>query len=148
MGNQIGKRGKSVLFELRNALRAGDIWLADSRRYREISTALVPIETVSETARLAVPLEAEDWLRHRTHTLKRNMAQISGADQAGCRARLETMKVCRPFGSRTSALPIARSIRQHIEITKFHASLYDNSSSNEPLNGSENSPMISMPRIR
>ncbi|KOF12633.1 hypothetical protein AC244_33460 [Ensifer adhaerens] len=83
MGNQIGKRGKSVLFELRNALRAGDIWLADSRRYREISTALVPIETVFETARLAVPLEAEDWLRHRTHTLKRNMAQISGADQAG-----------------------------------------------------------------
>ncbi|QFI69856.1 hypothetical protein [Sinorhizobium alkalisoli] len=72
-----------LLFELRNALRSGDIWLADSRRYREISTALVPIETVSETARLAVPLEADDWLRHRSHILKRGMAQISCANEAG-----------------------------------------------------------------
>ncbi|RAX37839.1 Tn3 family transposase [Rhizobium tropici] len=72
-----------ILFELRNALRSGDIWLADSRRYREISTALVPIETVSETARLVVPLEADDWLHRRSQVLKHGMAQIEGANEAG-----------------------------------------------------------------
>lgn len=72
-----------LLFELRNALRSGDIWLADSRRYREISTALVPIETLSEIARLAVPLGADHWLRHRSHILKRGMAQIECANEAG-----------------------------------------------------------------
>lgn len=72
-----------LLFDLRNALRSGDIWLADSRRYREISTALVPIEKLSEIARLAVPLEADDWLRHRSHILKRGMAQIECANKAG-----------------------------------------------------------------
>jgi hypothetical protein len=48
--------GHPVLFELRNALKAGDVWLADSQRYAEVETALVPTAAVS-SARLAVPLD-------------------------------------------------------------------------------------------
>ena len=51
----------AVLFELRNALKAGDVWLADSQRYGEVETALVPAAAVS-SARLAVPMDGRLWL--------------------------------------------------------------------------------------
>ena len=73
----------AVLFELRNALRSGDIWLADSRRYREITTALVPIEVVSRSARLTVPLDADEWLDARSQVLESSMLQIAAANHAG-----------------------------------------------------------------
>jgi TnpA family transposase len=73
----------AVLFELRNALRSGDIWLSDSRRYREITTALVPMEAVSVSARLTVPLDAGEWLGARSQVLENSMLQIAAANQAG-----------------------------------------------------------------
>lgn len=71
--------GDCGLFELRNALRSGDIWLADSRRYREITTALVPIEAVARSARLTVPLDADEWLDTRSKVLENTMLQIASA---------------------------------------------------------------------
>nr|WP_321446551.1 Tn3 family transposase [uncultured Cohaesibacter sp.] len=70
-------------FELHNALQSGDIWLAYSRRYLEITTALVPIEAVSSSARLAVPLDADEWLDTRSQALENSMLQIATTNQAG-----------------------------------------------------------------
>ena len=69
----------AVLFELRNALRAGDIWLVDSRHYREVEAALVPMAAVRECARLAVPLDADDWLQRRTTTLAQRLQSVGTA---------------------------------------------------------------------
>ena len=50
---------------MRDAFRSGDVWPAHSRRYGDVKRALVPIEAVHATARLAVPFEAREWLAER-----------------------------------------------------------------------------------
>ncbi|MGH0002591.1 Tn3 family transposase [Pseudovibrio ascidiaceicola] len=72
----------AVLFEVRNTLRSGDIWLADSRRYQEVSTALVPIDRIPNNAHLAVPLSPEDWLKGTATRLQERFSQLFPANQA------------------------------------------------------------------
>lgn len=73
----------AILFELRNALRAGGIWLTDSRRYREIETALVPVSAVPACARLAVPLDVTTWLDERTVALRQRLDTVADAARKG-----------------------------------------------------------------
>src|SRR3954470_13395387 len=69
----------AVLFELRNALRSGDIWLADSRRYREVETTFAPMAAVRTCARLAVPFDTNTWLQSRTATLAQKFQSVGTA---------------------------------------------------------------------
>ena len=69
----------AVLFELRNALRSGDIWLADSRRYREVETTFASMAAVRTCARLAVPFDANIWLQSRTATLGQKLQSVGTA---------------------------------------------------------------------
>lgn len=66
----------AVLFELRNALKAGDVWLADSQRYGEVETALVPTAAVS-SARLAVPMDGRLWLDARAKAIGAKLASVA-----------------------------------------------------------------------
>lgn len=60
----------AVLFALRDAFRAGDIWLRDSRRYAKPTTDLIPVADVGLSPSLAVPLDAADWIEQRKQLLK------------------------------------------------------------------------------
>src|SRR3954453_8631007 len=73
----------AVLFELRNALRSGDIWLADSRRYREVETTFAPMAAVRTCARLAVPFDTNNWLQSRTVTLAQKLQSVGTAALQG-----------------------------------------------------------------
>ena len=56
----------AVLFHLRDAFRAGDVWLARSRRYGDIRRTLLAIPAVPDADRsLPVPARPRDWLAER-----------------------------------------------------------------------------------
>lgn len=73
----------AILFELRNALRSGDLWLAESRRYCEVEAALVPAAAVPTVARLAVPLDPDTWLRERKIALGQRLESVGRAVHRG-----------------------------------------------------------------
>ena len=55
-----------MLFHLRDAFRAGDVWLARSRRYGDIRRTLLTIPAVPDADRsLPVPASSRDWLSER-----------------------------------------------------------------------------------
>ena len=56
----------AVLFHLRDAFRAGDVWLARSRRYGDIRRTLLAIPAGPDADRsLPVPARPRDWLAER-----------------------------------------------------------------------------------
>ncbi|MCP4934411.1 MAG: DUF4158 domain-containing protein, partial [bacterium] len=73
----------AVLFHLRDAFRSGDIWLRHSRRYADLKQALVPIQTVQATARLAVPFNPKDWLADRRARMETGLKRLAKATRDG-----------------------------------------------------------------
>jgi TnpA family transposase len=73
----------AVLCHLRDAFRAGDIWLAHSRRYGDLKDALVPAEIARATPRLAMPYEPEIWLADRKSRLADGLQRLARAAKAG-----------------------------------------------------------------
>tara|TARA_S200002703_G_scaffold121877_1_gene107757 strand:+ start:24 stop:1721 length:1698 start_codon:yes stop_codon:yes gene_type:complete len=73
----------AVLCHLRDAFRAGDIWLAHSRRYGDLKDALVPTEVARATPRLAMPYEPETWLADRKSRLAEGLQRLARATRAG-----------------------------------------------------------------
>lgn len=73
----------AVLCHLRDAFRAGDIWLAHSRRYGDLKDALVPAEIARATPRLAMPFEPEIWLADRKSRLADGLQRLARAARAG-----------------------------------------------------------------
>ena len=70
----------AVLFSLRDAFRAGDVWLPQSQRYAEPTKDLIPSRTVStEASALAVPLDPREWIAQRKHALDVTLAQVGEA---------------------------------------------------------------------
>jgi hypothetical protein len=69
----------SVLFHLRDAFRAGDMWLAHSRRYGDMKQVLVPMAAAQqEMAQLTMPLDP--------HMACRSQGEIGGrTETSGCR---------------------------------------------------------------
>ena len=56
----------AVLFHLRDAFRAGDVWLARSRRYGDIRKALLSAPAIADADRsLPAPASPHDWLAER-----------------------------------------------------------------------------------
>lgn len=73
----------AVLFHLRDAFRSGDIWLERSRRYGDIKQTLIPTQAVSQTTRLAVPLQPEECLSERRSRLDAGLKELGRAARAG-----------------------------------------------------------------
>ncbi|MGB3247381.1 MAG: Tn3 family transposase [Sulfitobacter sp.] len=73
----------AVLFQIREAFRSGDIWLAHSRRYADLKQALVPIEAARATPRLTMPFEPETWLADRKARLQEGLERLAKAARTG-----------------------------------------------------------------
>lgn len=73
----------AVLFQIREAIRARDIWLAHSRRYADLKQALVPIEAAKASPRLTMPLDPELWLSNRKARLHDGMERLAQAARKG-----------------------------------------------------------------
>ena len=73
----------AVLFHLRDAFRAGDVWLARSRRYGDIRRALLSAPAVADADRsLPVPASPHDWLAERRFALDEGLRRLAAAAQA------------------------------------------------------------------
>ena len=73
----------AVLFQIREAFRSGDIWLAHSRRYADLKEALVPIEAAKASPRLTMPFEPEVWLVDRKERLQEGLERLAKAARTG-----------------------------------------------------------------
>ena len=109
----------ALLFEVRNALRSGDLWTQESRRYRSIEKALAPACAVPDCTSLAVPLEAEAWLAARRAHLGRRLDEVGDAARHGALAgaqikdgklRLERLEGATPKDVDTLLLDLYRRV--------------------------------------
>ncbi len=74
----------AVLFHLRDAFRAGDLWLARSRRYGDIRKTLLSASAVVDADRsLPVPASPQDWLAERKGALDEGLRRLDAAARAG-----------------------------------------------------------------
>ena len=74
----------AVLFHLRDAFRAGDVWLARSRRYGDIRKALLSAPAVADADRsLPVAASPHDWLAERRFALDEGLRRLADAARAG-----------------------------------------------------------------
>ena len=74
----------AVLFHLRDAFRAGDVWLARSRRYGDIRKALLSAPAVADADRsLPVAASPHDWLAERRFALDEGLRRLAAAARAG-----------------------------------------------------------------
>ena len=74
----------AVLFHLRDAFRAGDVWLARSRRYGDIRKALLSAPAVADADRsLPAPASPHDWLAERRLALDEGLRRLAAAARAG-----------------------------------------------------------------
>ena len=77
----------AVLFHLRDAFRAGDVWLARSRRYGDIRKALLSTPAGADADRsLPVPASPLDWLAERRSALDKGLRRLAAAARAGATA--------------------------------------------------------------
>lgn len=73
----------AVLCHLRAAFRAGDIWLAHSRRYGDFKDALLPAEVARARPKLARPFKPEIWRADRKSHLVDGLQLLAHAARAG-----------------------------------------------------------------
>ena len=74
-----------MLFHLRDAFRAGDVWLAWSRRYGDIRKALLSAPAVADADRsLPVPASPHDWLAERRFGLDDGRRRLAAAAASRC----------------------------------------------------------------
>ena len=78
-----------VLAELRDRLRAGDIWVTGSRQYRDFETYLIPATTFKamqqEPLPLAIDTQFTSYITERRERLKEKMTSVA------CKARENTL---------------------------------------------------------
>ena len=73
-----------MLFHLRDAFRAGDVWLARSRRYGDIRKALLSTPVVADADRsLPAPASPHEWLAERRFALDEGLRRLAAAARAG-----------------------------------------------------------------
>ena len=73
----------AVLFHLRDAFRAGDVWLARSRCYGDIRKALLSAPAGADADRsLPVPASPHDWLAERRFALDEGLRRLAAAARA------------------------------------------------------------------
>jgi TnpA family transposase len=77
-----------VLFELRDRLRAGDVWVAGSRRFRSFEETLIPRESFTALRAegplpVGVPEDPQGWLDAKRAALAEAMADVADRAAAG-----------------------------------------------------------------
>ena len=71
-------------FHLRDAFRAGDVWLARPRRYGDIRRTLLSVPAVPDADRsLPVPARPRDWLAERQFALADGLRRLAAKARAG-----------------------------------------------------------------
>lgn len=55
----------AVLFTIRDCLRSRDIWVVDSRAYRDTKQQLLPVKQAEQIFSLPIPLQANEWIESR-----------------------------------------------------------------------------------
>ena len=74
----------AVLFHLRDSFRAGDVWLARSRRYGDIRKALLSTPAVADADRsLRIPASPHDWLAERRFALDEGLRRLAATARTG-----------------------------------------------------------------
>ncbi len=75
----------AVLFHLRDAFRAGDVWLARSRRYGDIRKALLSAAPAVADADSSLPVAASPhhWLAERRFALDEGLRRLAAAARSG-----------------------------------------------------------------
>ena len=104
-----------VLVELRDALRAGDLWVEESRRYRSIDHDLLPASAVRTTPTFGLPLDADGYLHERRDAMHRKLVAVSEALDGGAlpdasvrdgRLHLSPLRRATPEGAAALALQL------------------------------------------
>ncbi len=78
----------AVMVELRNRLRAGDVWIEDGRRYRSIDDQMIPRKVFAAMREagplpLAVPENAQAWLDQKRAKLTRRLDEVEAKAAGG-----------------------------------------------------------------
>ena len=76
-----------VLFELRNALRSGDLWVIESRQFRDFEQYLLSPATFSVMKAAGLPLavksDCEPYLKERSEELQQMLTTVNGLAERG-----------------------------------------------------------------
>lgn len=67
----------AVLFAIRDCLRSRDIWVVDSRAYRDTKQQLLPMKQAEQTFSLPIPLQATEWIESRKSLLEQRLKQVA-----------------------------------------------------------------------
>jgi TnpA family transposase len=67
----------AVLFRIRDCLRSRDIWVVDSRIYRDTKQQLLPMKQAEQTFSLPIPLQAKEWIESRKSSLEQRLKQVA-----------------------------------------------------------------------
>jgi TnpA family transposase len=73
----------ALLFTLRDALRSRDVWVQDSRLYRDSRQQLLPITHAVMMHTLPIPLQPESWITQRKTLLEQRMKLVNRMMQQG-----------------------------------------------------------------
>lgn len=73
----------ALLFTLRDALRSRDVWVQDSRLYRDSRQLLLPITHAVIMPTLPIPLQPESWITQRKTLLEQRMKLVIRMIQQG-----------------------------------------------------------------
>ena len=63
----------AILFTIRDCLRSRDIWVSDSRVYRDTKQQLLPVCQAEQTLSLPIPLQAKEWIKSRREVLDQKL---------------------------------------------------------------------------
>lgn len=67
----------AILFTIRDCLRSRDIWVVDSRAYRDTKQQLLPVKQAEQTLSLPIPLQANKWIEGRKSLLEQRLKQVA-----------------------------------------------------------------------
>lgn len=67
----------AILFTIRDCLRSRDVWVADSRVYRDTKQQLLPARQAEQTLSLPIPLQAKEWIESRREILDQRLKQVA-----------------------------------------------------------------------
>ena len=73
----------AVLCHVKDAFRAGDLWLAHSHQYADLKNTLVPAKAITSCTRLSVPLDVQAWLSDRKTQIAANLRGLAKQARRG-----------------------------------------------------------------
>ena len=78
--SRLGRHPERKLWEtavFRDCLRSRDIWVVDSRAYRDTKQQLLPVKQAEKTLSLPIPLQANEWIKGRQSLLDQQLKKVA-----------------------------------------------------------------------